>query len=200
MRSTVRYRDFVHFADPPIITAVGKMYVIIVHVIMTLLCVVFKNVLLLEYKHTLFASYLENLWIAAVVCEMILGFFFLVCTMCESKESDCTTHTLAFLMALLGLILQARIFYILYYTDLCESAKVDDSWAEGDFQWITIFFLILLDNIYHYVMLCCRCKNIIDEGAAACCVCLICMFYILPTLSISVANMYTSLHYECKLL
>ena len=179
------------------------MYVIIVHVIMTLLCVVFKNVLLLEYKHTLFASYshyLEFFWFAAVVCEMALGLFSIVWTKCESKESDHITHILAFLITLLDLILQARIFYILYGTDLCESAKVDDNWAEGDFQWITIYILILLDNIYHHVMLFCRCKNIIDEGAGACRICLICMFYILPTFSISVANMYTSLHYECKLL
>ena len=162
---------------------------------MTLLCVVFKNVLLLEYKHTLFASYshyVEFFWFAAVVCEMALGLFSIVWTKCESNESDRTTHILAFLITLLDLILQARIFYVLYGTDLCESAKVN--WA-GDFQWITIFFLILLDNIYRYVILCYRCIDIRDEESFICCT-----YCLLPTLLISGANLYTSLFYKCKLL
>ena len=171
--------------------------IIILHAIV---CVVLKNVLLLQYRDALFASYshyLEILWIAVVGFEMILGLISigLVITKCECKKPGSFILTLELLMTLLDLILLARIFYILYGTDLCESAKMKIHWAEGDGIWITTFILILLDKLYYaYFVLLCKSHDIIDEKTC----CPICIFYIIPMLLASSANIYTSLYYDCK--
>lgn len=173
--------------------------IIILHVIV---CVVVKNVLLLQYRNVLFTSYshyMEILWIAVVGFEMILGLLSigLVIAKCEYKEPGRFILTLEFLMTLLDLILQARIFYILYGTDLCESAKMKIHWAEGDAIWITTFILILLDNLYHYTMLLYKCHDILDKELC-CPICIFYIIYILLTLLASGANIYTSLYYDCK--
>ena len=163
-----------------------------------ILCVFFKNVLLLEYRHALFTSdnrYLDFLWTAAVVIEMALGCFFIISTMCDSRRSDDIKQSLMAQMVLLDLILQARTFYILYLTDLCKSRKMGDKWAEGDSKLITTFILTLLDNTYRYVMVCCRCKDMNGDMRCSTCMC-----YVIPTSLFSVANILTSLYYKCKLL
>ena len=88
----------------------------ILYVVVLVVC---KDVLLFAHNHALVAShsqYLEVLWTATVVFEMVLGIVYTVCkTLCENKES--ITHTLAIILALLDLILQATLSYILYETD-----------------------------------------------------------------------------------
>lgn len=68
--------------------------IITIHVLHVIMCVVFKNLLLLEYRHKLFASdSYYYLWNTAVVSEMGLGLFSIYWTKCEKKEPDCMYHS-----------------------------------------------------------------------------------------------------------
>lgn len=164
-------------------------------------CVVFRSALLIQNEDKLFASNSHNLWTWAIILEIAIGYPSLVITgvlaLCESKMCDRIAHALTFLTAVLDTILQARIFYILYFTDLCKSAKMGDNWARDDLdsQLIASLILILLSNIYYCVMLC-RMWNTTMDKDERCCAC-IC---IPTTLFISGVNIYISLYYECKVL
>lgn len=190
-------------------TDLCEVIITTVHVV---LCVVVKNALLLEYRHALFASYIEILWIAAVVLEMVLGLFSIVWAIAkyvESKKYNRITHTLEFVMGLLHLTLQARIVYILQCTDLCESTEMDKK-VEGDSIWITTFILVLLDNVYRYFLLTVRCININTTDKNDFCKwiekddwCTVIIKILLSwclylTLYISGSNIYISLNNECK--
>lgn len=156
-------------------------------------CVVVKNALLLAYSNALFASYMESTWIAAVVLEMVLGLFS-VCwakAKYESKDSDCITYTLEFVMGLLHLIMQARIIYILHDTDLCKRAKK----VENDYTWITTFILVFLDNVYRFFLLTVKCFETIDKNE---CYKVLWSWSLILILCISGSNIYISYYYECK--
>ena len=164
----------------------------ILYVVVLVVC---KDVLLFAHNHALVAShsqYLEVLWTATVVFEMVLGIVYTVCkTLCENKES--ITHTLAIILALLDLILQATLSYILYETDLCKSAEVEHEWIKRvrDVQWMATLLLILFGTICNYAWLCPRyCSTKHDFSLIS---------YIVLTMLLSGTNIYRSYKYECNL-
>lgn len=171
------------------------------HVVM-LVC---KNVLLLVHNHELVDSsshYLELLWNGTVIVEIVLGLMLAVfsCNMREENDSDCVTCTnkvLVFLLALLDLILQAIVLYLIHGTDLCERTKGEYSRAKG-LQWMVTLVLIVLVNLCRYQTLfyCSHCITTPDE---AFCIACILVIYIDVTLIISIVNIGTSYLYECSL-
>ena len=128
-------------------------YLTALHVVMF----VFKNVLLLVHNHKLVDSTshcLELLWDGTVIFEIVLGLMLALfsCTKREGNDSDCvscTNQVLVFLLALLDLILQAIVLYLIYGTDLCERTKVEYSWVKG-LVWMVTLVLIVLVNLFRY--------------------------------------------------